>query len=334
VTGAPVLGGVRITLYAQPPQPVMRRLRVGERFYGKLVGTATTSASGAYTIRVTYPEAITSSEYYGNVNLMVEAAEPGWSTFYGVPRKVVDNGTKLVSTVSDTSGAPAKATLALHRVSKSDASVGVVPATDDCWVLTTDDGPVLDRIDGVWGEMDGVRKYLSYTAGSTSTVGIAEDADGSGWVSGNNGTTTVVSGSMTQPFPEKPDYTSVIWRSEFEEGTFDSCEISADIASFPYGWNGGAYAETNSPPSATHCVYEPATSDPQVGSTAAMTWSDGISLGSPINVSLSSVTGYTSTTAVTYSYTVNGYFCGTRNYPGRSDPGPTDLVANSTVHGN
>jgi hypothetical protein len=68
----------------------MKKLRVGQRFYGKFVGAATTSASGAYTIRVSNPAAITSSEYYGNVNLVVEAAGHGYVSLYGVPRKVTD----------------------------------------------------------------------------------------------------------------------------------------------------------------------------------------------------------------------------------------------------
>lgn len=45
VTGSPSLGGVRLVLYAMPPQPFMNKLRVGDHVQGQLVGVATSSAA-------------------------------------------------------------------------------------------------------------------------------------------------------------------------------------------------------------------------------------------------------------------------------------------------
>jgi hypothetical protein len=217
----------------------------------------------------------------------------------------------------------------MHRVSAKYAAIGAVPATDDCWVFSDDDGPVLDRIGGVWAQMDGIRKTLVYSAGSTSSVSIGVDINDSGWVSDSDGSTTVTGGSGTQVFPTEGGWTSDIMRTQFEEGVYDSCEIADEIATFPYEWNGGAYPATNSVPTATHCVYEPSGSTGEVQHDIAMTWSDGIS-HPELGINLGSTTGYNTSTSISYYYTENGYFCGTNAAP---EAGAHDLTGALTSAG-
>src|SRR5262249_35707358 len=154
-------------LYAMPPQPSMKNLRVGQRFQSKLVGSTISSASGAYAIRVAHPEAITSSEYFGTVNLMIEAAGHGYVTFYGLPRQVEAGGTRLASADGTAAGIPARAHLTLQRLSGRAAKVGEAPATSGCWVLSSKVGSRTTKIDSVFSTIKGVKKSLSYKANST-----------------------------------------------------------------------------------------------------------------------------------------------------------------------
>lgn len=320
----------------------MARLHVGEHVQNRLVGTATSTAAGAYTVRMSHPAAITSSVYNGYVNLMIMAAGHDYASLYGLPLKVTAGGTipRLTPMYGKATAVPARARLHLYRLSRS----GQVPtaattaaadaaATSGCIILTQDLGPRWDRIDGLWSTIAGVRKNLSYTQGSTSTIGIGINVDGGGWVTGQAGTTSVTGGSSTVTFPEETGYTSVYDQSEFELGIFQDCTISPELEVFPYAWDGGALPATSSGnPQATYCVYEASGTTQSVNRNEAFNFQDGIGLVDTFGINLSSVTGYSSSTTLSYTYTRSRYMCGTHNYPARSFPG--GIVADATSSGN
>lgn len=329
-----------MALYAMPPQPVMAKLHVGQQFQDQLVGSTTSSASGAYAIKVTSANAVTSSEYFGHVNLMIQAAGNGYFSLYGLPREVSEvSGHMMLGSIEGKPAAvPAQATLILHRLTGKDAAVSDVAASDGCWALETDEGPAWGHIDSVFGIMDGVRKWVTYYSGSTSTVGIALSIDGAPWVNGEAGTTSVTGGAGSDQFPTASGWTDYTYETEFEEGVFESCELSGDAATFPYAWDGGGQGINVGVPAAHYCVYYSAGNEPSQTSTQAFTFSDGIDLtptidGYNFGLDLSNVTGWSTDVTLTYQYTTDGWMCGVNNYPERGDDTPKNIVAAPTSAG-
>jgi hypothetical protein len=333
LAGAPSLGGVRLALYAEPPQPVMNRLRVGDRVEGKLVGVAYSSPAGAYTIRVSHPAAIKSSAFNGVVNFEVWADGHGYWTVYGFVRKVT-SGNALVPLFGPATAAPMQATLAMNRLSKHDAALSPSVMTGDCWVLAPngDLGPVKARLEGLWSTISGVHKYLSYSEDATSSISIGVSVNDGPWVSGQNGQTSVSDTAGGQDFPEVTGKTSRVGETLMEEGFFETCEISTEYATFPYEVDGGTYYVKSAPPKATRCVQELKGSTLRMNKTESYTFSDGITLGSTFGISLAATTGYTHEADIKYVYTAYGWACGTKSYPLRDTA--RGVVADATRRGN
>jgi len=319
-TSSRALGGDRVALYAMPAQPYMNKLQPGDRVQGKLVGVTTSSTSGAYAIRLTHPAALRSSAYRGLVNLEVWAAGHGYWTVYGFSRQAAG------------ASSPLRATLTMHPLSTPAAAA---PASSGCWVLAPngDLGPVWTKLEGLWSTISGVKKYLSYTVGSSSSVSIAVEVNYK-WVSGQDGNNTVTSTTGGEDYPMLRGTKSRVGKTEMEEGLFNSCEISGQDATFPYAVDGGTGWIKSKPPKARYCVPQLAGSDIHMEKTQSFTFADGINLEATFGISLSATTGYSKEAAIKYTYTANGYACGTHSYPLRPGDTAHGVVADHTVHGN
>jgi hypothetical protein len=333
LTGPPSLGGVRLALYAEPSQPVMNKLRFGDRVQGKLVGVAYSSSAGAYAIRVSHSAAITSSAFNGVVNFEVWADGHGYWTVFGFVRKI-GAGDALLPLFGSATTAPMQATLIMERLSKHDAAISPATMDGDCWVLAPngDLGPVKAKLEGLWSTISGVHKYLSYTDDATSSVSIGVSVDDGPWVSGQDGNTSVTETGGGQDFPEVTGKTSRIGETEMEEGFFETCEISTEYATFPYAVDGGTYYLKSNPPKATHCVHELKGSTLRMKKTESYTFSDGINLGSTFGISLAATTGYSQEAEIKYVYSATAWACGTKSYPLRDTA--HGVVADATIHGN
>jgi hypothetical protein len=333
LTGSPSLGGVRLALYAMPPQPFMNKLRVGDRVQGQLVGVATSSATGAYAIRVSHPDAVTSSAFNGIVNFEVWGAGQGYATLFGFSRKIAA-GNALVPLFGQATTAPVRASLSMHRLSKPDASVSPSPAGSGCWLLSQDLGPKWATLEGLWSTIASVHKSLTYSDGATSSVSIGISVTDGKWTTANTGTTSVTNTGGSQDFPEVTGKTSRLGQTEMEEGLFLTCQISDEAGTFPYAVDGGTRYVQSIPPKATKCVHELKGSTIHMTRTQSYTFSSGIDLQATFGISLSTLTGYTTEAAVAYRYTASGYACGTKNYPLRTDDTAHGLVADAKVSGN
>jgi hypothetical protein len=339
ITGTSSPGGIRVALYAMPRQPVMVRLiKASKRIQGKLVGVTTSSASGAYAIRDTDPAAITSSAFYGVVNLEVWAAGHGYWTVHGMARRIAA-GHKLAPLFGPARAVPQEANLAMLPQSASEAAASPASAADGCWVLAPggDLGPVNADLEGLWSTIDGVQKHLSYTTGATSGTGMGLSTNyGNSWTADNadaneNSVTNTVG---AQRFPVLKNEDSKIGQTQVEEGFFEPCQIApGDYATFPYAVNGGDYWSGTHSPKATHCVQELAGGGFNMNKTQSITFSSGINLSVfGFGISLSSLTGYSHTASIEYDYSRNGFACGQRAKPFRGNAG--GIVADRTVHGN
>ncbi len=113
---------------------------------------------------------------------------------------------------------------------------------------------------------------------------------------------------------------------------FEPCEIAVETAVFPYKVNGGDNYIKSAPPKAKFCVKELKGSVLAVKKTVSFTFSDGISLKSDIGVNLSALTGYSKSASISYTYTANGFGCGTKNFPFRDNV--LGIVADAKMSGN
>ena len=337
ITGTSSPGGIRVALYAMPRQPVMVRLiKANKRIQGKLVGVTTSSASGAYAIPDTHPAAISSSVFYGVVNLEVWAAGKGYWTVHGMARRIAA-GHKLAPLFGRARAVPQKASLAMLPQSASEAAASPASASDGCWVLEQDLGSVNADLEGLWSTIDGVKKHLSYTTGATSGTGMGLTTNyGNSWTADNaNANENSVTNTVgTQNFPWLKNEDSKIGQTQVEEGYFEPCQISAgDYATFPYAVNGGDYWAGTHSPKATHCVQELAGGGFNMNRTQSITFSSGINLSVfGFGISLSSLTGYSHTASIEYDYSRNGFACGQHAKPFRGNA--KGIVADRTGHGN
>lgn len=332
---APSLRGVRVALYAMPTQPFMNKLRPGDRVQGKLVGVTTSAANGAYSIKVTHPAAIRSSAFDGIVNFEIWAAGHGYWTVYGYSR-MLTAGNALVPMFGPATTAPEQAALTMYRVNKHDAAIPATSAGSGCWVLAPngDLGPVEAKLQGLWSNIRGVKKDLSYTTGATSSVSIGVSIDGGKWGSGHDGHTTDTETSGGQDFPTLKGTNNKVGETEMEEGLFNTCEISGEVGTFPYAVDGGTAWAKSKPPKARFCVKELAGSKLHMDRTASFTFDSGVDLQDIFGIYLSASTGYSHSASIKYTYTTKGYACGTHSYPLRASDIAHGVVADSTVHGN
>ncbi len=135
------------------------------------------------------------------------------------------------------------------------------------------------------------------------------------WTTAKTGTTKVTETGGSQSFPTLTGKTSRLGQTEMEIGFFNTCQISAEVAEFPYEVNGGTHYVKSTPPKAKHCVLELKGSKLVMNKTQSVTFSDGINLKSVIGLDLSSLTGYTKVASLTYKFTANGFACGTKGAP-------------------
>ncbi len=265
----------------------------------------------------------------------------GWLQF---PRQLVDapgigksvfttmRRTRLPCTVSD-----GKRTEDRLRPSLDQTSLEVGSDDDHSVLRPLADGDLGSKwteVEGLWSTVSGVHKYLSYSTGATSSVSIGVSvADGS-WVSGKDGNTSVTDTGGGQDFPELTGKTSRIGQTEMEEGFFNTCQISSEVATFPYAVDGGTRYVKSKPPKATHCVHEIKGSTLRMNRTQAFTFSDGINLQDVFGIDLSATTGYTKTASIKYVYSASDWACGTKSDPLRGSGVAHGVVADASVHGN
>jgi hypothetical protein len=80
--------------------------------------------------------------------------------------------------------------MSMYQLDKHDAAIPAQVASSGCWVLARggDLGPRWVRLQGLWSTIPGVRKHLSYSTDSTSSVSIEVGTmpyavgGGTGWV--------------------------------------------------------------------------------------------------------------------------------------------------------
>jgi hypothetical protein len=183
---------------------------------------------------------------------------------------------------------------------------------------------ILTVIGRQFSSTSGVKVNFNYGDGASNTLGIGVSAQASGgtWSAKvGSSSTNKVATSGVQTFPQvvgatNHDFYSYFTYAEYETGC-TGAPLSYEMR--PTAWDGGEAEGTDtSDPTfpKIYCVPEQATATFTAHRSKASTKSDGVSISAVIGISLSSQSGYTTSTSIKFSYTRSGALCGLHGYPG------------------
>ncbi len=345
-TGA-ALPGATVALYAWPSQAVTASIPIGHPVPRTMVGETVSSSTGSYSITPTKVRTLASSALSdGTVNMEVDAYYQGHEDAFFFPRQLVaSTGGKGMALAVPSQGSIPKmsaqaADLTIHGVQAPAAGAAQTAATAAPSVCSSPE-PIATwnnksvNLGGQWSYVDSVFMHFTYSTGSSSTLGAAEDAAGAGgWsVSG----TYTVGGGSSQGWPVENVAGGYNRKSNFTYTEYlDSCD---DHTTHVTNWDGGNPTTSVGFLSAGNCERENATpGQPTVtlDKTKAWTYSTGVSIADKIGINLSAQTGYTATAEQQYWFTDTKnvrYLCGKNGPPNGTNPGPGYVVAGTSAHG-
>jgi hypothetical protein len=196
-------------------------------------------------------------------------------------------------------------------------------------------GPHWVNVGGQWSYFGNADTNLTYTNGSTTTLGIAVNG-GSGWVGGSAGGTVDFSSTAGVSFPEQDGIQGVKDETKFSMAIYDYCAVGDET--LPYAYDSGAQEPDDTPPATSYCVAFDTSDGHSVtftkDNTGAFTFSGGISFPD-LGISVDATTGYSTDVTLSMTFTTSGYACGSHYYPGGSDSyDPRAVVADPTSGGN
>ena len=319
--GAPA-AGVPVAIRVWPDSETLGKLPIGASVPTQIVGTAVTDGSGGYELRVDPSKSVSKlADPNGFVSLEVVAGTGASSSTFSLPRAASD----LASSGAARSTAPAVSQVDLALSAQSEAAsvakseLAAAPAVACSLQKLATYGGKWTVVGETYTHPGSTAKF-TYTAGSTSSLGIAVSTGGVFSASGSS----TVTNSATIGFPTTPVNSARQWRTQFRYDKFT--DLCGHIYARPTAFLGGAgivYAVTIA---ATKCVAQVPNTSFTKSTTTASTLSGGVDTSSDIGIDLSARTGFTTTAKVTYTFAQGGQMCGTTGFPGAS---PGRLAAKS-----
>jgi hypothetical protein len=166
---------------------------------------------------------------------------------------------------------------------------------------------------------------VAYTSGSSSEFGWGVSATGK-YGSWKAEGTNSKSATATQGFGTKTGKFKTQIQTQFTFGKHritTSCLMRTRYVYRVESYNGGNYSyETAKMPATNkaYCVRETKGDSFEKSSTAATTWTNGVSASAVIGMDLSAKTGFNKNTKVTYKFSGTAALCGASSKPG-NNPG-------------
>lgn len=159
-----------------------------------------------------------------------------------------------------------------------------------------------------------------YTSGSASEVGVAVSSQANSGYS-RSGTVSVSSTSEVG-FPAWSTPGMHYHRTKFVWGKFlinaDSMYFPAYYLAKPYAFAGGTYSSTGTVSGYGYCVSYDKGARFTKTTQRAITWTNGVYVGAPVNFSVSTVTGYSSQAQVNILFSAKRSVCGSNGYAASS----------------
>jgi hypothetical protein len=326
--GKAVAPGTPVSLYAWPDSTVLKALHSGERVPWALVGSTVTAASGQFRIRITSPEALLSSATRsGIVNLQVMSTSNAGFGSFNFSRRIMrrGNGELVVenaSTDDDYQSVPPQTVNLRLSATHWVTSASIEPDHCTGWLYRSSYGPEWDVVGQTYVTFSGITQSFIYHEGQSSTLGIGiSDTNKYGSFDGNG--TASESSTTSESYPTTGQ-DGWYYESEFVYSNYeDECTQGDRWMARVTGYAGGAQSQfASSAPSTPYCVKQEAGSTFTKDTTAAVTWTNGLTIP-VIGLSVSSQTGYSSGAAISFHYTATHRMCGAGGYPGET---PYQLV--------
>jgi hypothetical protein len=323
------VAGAAVSLYSWPPASALKSLRLGQTVPTRLVGSAQTTASGAYVIKMTHPAAAEAEAAPGGiVNLELDARSPTSFGIYSFSRRVVRTAHGVLLDDATTDGAP-------HAVPAEDVSIamaatgaGPIPLAIPCgWAKLKTYKPSWSVLEGTYSTTGYIKESFSYDTGQSSNLGVGQSTSGKKGTFKEDGTASA-SATFGEDFRSHYGDSSFRYETEFIHSKFGySCGSGyTKYETKPTDYAGGAKSVRSGAPKASYCIFQQAGSTAHKKTTAAFTFALGFEIPA-IGATLSAQTGYDSEGEVTYHFIHQGNLCGTNVYPGQI---PKRLVAEHT----
>jgi hypothetical protein len=299
-------GGRLVKLLVWPRAKVVAALRPGDRVPLQVAGSAITSPSGRYSIRVTSPAALESSADHGIVNLEVMTVTRAGFGAFSFPRRLVStpHGAALAAVAGSARADPQTANLRLIH-----AAIRQPDTCGDMHLLSSY-GPQKTTVGDTYSIVKGVTMNFDYGNGQNSSLGVGIAGSGGFSASG----TYSISSTSEEDFPTQTGHVSTRYRTEFVYGLF-AVECAPDQTQ-PTSFAGGATTKSATAPAAGFCVSFQAGSTFIKDTTSAYNFTGGVDISGDIGINLSAQTGYDSSAELRYKFSITRLLCGTDADPG------------------
>jgi hypothetical protein len=316
--------GASVVAYAWPSNDELAAMSPGSRFDLVPVAHGVSGRGGAYRLSATTDQAARFRDSHGNLNLELVTSANGSvaSTTVGLspltPNRLGRLGSARVSALR-LQTAPATVT-AMGEGTQALPLGGPVPCGGS---FQRDLGLHTVWVGGHYSTTTGVLHDLEYSRGSTSSLGVGSSLSGRFGTFTASGTTSL-STNGTVGFPatagRQHDYTY------FDYGSyFVGCAGNMRHVVRARYWAGGAHYWTppSAPPIASwNCAWHDKGTTFAQDRTSAYRFAAGADVSNVIGIDLSSQTGYSAATRVTFTFKDRGaHLCGTNGLPGRGAPG-------------
>ncbi len=306
---------MRLVLVAWPSGSALAKASVGQKIFLRVLGTATSTSSGSYTLR----SGVTLSKGIHNLRVLAHSSVAVGT--FAFPRKIVRRGRALVA-VAVNGGAsirPVTANIHMMALPKADqltARRHPSVCSPSFIVKTRDLGQKWVDIGGLYSiGIARAKAKMTYSEGAFTTIGIGVSVpftNGSFQFDGSETETkTGTEGFTTQLEPEenmqtKYDFVKVSVRFKGCRGSYTDVE--------PAEWATGQNEVIVTPPGtvAKNCGGKvPHGGTFSTTDETAGTFSAGVDLKKEIGINLSAQSGYNQNVAITLTMgTGGGYFCG------------------------
>ena len=309
-TAGQAVAGQQVNLIAWPQQQVTAALQPGQAVPTTLVGSAVTSASGSYAIRVASPGGLAASATDGIVNLEVITTGTAGFSASSFHRQLVTTAAGPAFAASPAGGAQT----ADLRLLPGGQPVGATPGVQ-CGILhfVRSFGDRQTTVGGVWSHVPGVAVRFTYSVGQHSSLGVGVRGIAGGWSA--SGSYSIEGGaSSSTGFPRVSGVEGTHFRTNFVYGLYN-VECGGQQTQ-PTSYAGGTRNVHAATPSATHCVLFRAGSTFTLNRSSAYTYGGGVEMSGPIGIDLSAHTGYNTSAALAFTFTQSRDLCGTNANPG------------------
>jgi hypothetical protein len=310
ITGAGPHSGVRLMLVAWPQSSKLANVKVGQQVRTQVIGVATSSSSGTYSIHPT----IRSTK--GLVNLEVIGRSSKAIGAYSFGAIIRGNVIAAAMAGAGQNGQPVTANIHMLALPKALQTTANHPAfaCPPKATKTRQLGQKMVDIAGLYSiGMPRAKMKMTYAAGSTTTIGVDVSVPFTNGSFSAGGTFTVTK-TGSEGFPVQAGVEEDM-QTPFTFGEYTFCGLLHQV--IPEVWVTGQHTLTVLPPAATKCSHRyPAGGTYSTSDEKAGTFSAGVDLKKEIGVNLSAQSGYNKDTSITWTFPASGgYLCGTDNYP-------------------